>query len=246
MNNEATLEKMHSMKLHGMTRAFQATMETGRLNEITADEMVALLVDAEWDHRHDSRLTRLIRNARFRYQASIEQMNFRLRRNLDKNSLIRFADCSWIKRRQNIIITGPTGVGKSFIACALGHQACMYGLRVLYFNATKLFAALKLKKADGSYIREINRIQRQDLLILDDFGLDHLDKQSRLSLMEIIEDRHGVRSALITSQQPIKNWHEIIGDPTIADAVCDRIIHNSHRIELKGESVRKIFQEDLT
>ena len=246
MNNEATLEKMHSMKLHGMALAFQATMEAGQNNELTADEMAALLVDAEWDQRHDSRLNRLIRNAKFRYQASMEQMNFRLKRNLDKNALMRFADCSWIKRKQNIIITGPTGVGKSFIACALGHQACMYGYRVQYFNATKLFAALKLKKADGSHVKEINRIQRQELLILDDFGLEHLDRESRLSLMEIVEDRHGVRSTVITSQLPVKNWHEIIGDPTIADAVCDRIIHNSHRIDLKGESVRKKFQEDLT
>lgn len=246
MNNEATLGKMHAMKLHGMVRAFKTTMEVGRNNEMTGDELVTHLIDAEWDQRHDSRLNRLIRNAKFRYQASMEQMDFRLRRNLDKNSLMRFADCSWIKRKQNIIITGPTGVGKSFVACALGHQACLYGLRVLYFNATKLFAALKLKGADGSYVKEINRIQRHDLLVLDDFGLDCLDKQSRLSLMEIVEDRNGVKSTIITSQQPVKNWHEIIGDPTIADAVCDRVIHSSHRIEIKGESVRKKFQEDLT
>ncbi len=246
MNNEATMEKMHLMKLHGMLQAFRAMMDAGANDDFTPDELVGHLIDAEWDYRQNSRLVRLIRNARFRYQASFEQMNFRLRRNLDKNMLMRFADCMWLKKKHNVIITGPTGVGKSFVSCALGHQACMHGFKTLYFNAAKLFSALKLSKADGSYLKLLNRIQKQDLLILDDFGLEHLDKQSRLSLLEILEDRHGVRSTVIASQLPVKNWHEVIGDPTIADAVCDRIIHSSHRIDLKGESVRKKFQESLT
>ncbi len=159
---------------------------------------------------------------------------------------MRFADCSWIRKQRNIIVTGPTGVGKSFIASALGQRACVLGFRVLYFNAAKLFATLKLAKADGSYLKLLNRIQKQDLILIDDFGLEHLDKESRLSLLEIMEDRHGVHSTIITSQLPIKNWHEIIGDPTIADAICDRLVHSAFRIELKGESVRKKFQEDLT
>ncbi len=246
MNNDATLEKMHMMKLHGMANAFQATMEAGARNEFTPDELLAHLVDAEWDWRQENKRNRLLRSAKFRYQASMEQLNFRFKRNLDKNSMMRFADCSWLRKSQNMIVTGPTGAGKSFVACALGHQACMHGFRTLYFNASRLFAELKLKKADGSYIRELKRIQKQDLLILDDFGLEHLDKQSRLSMLEVMEDRHGVKSTIITSQLPVKNWHEIIGDQTIADAVCDRIIHSSHRIDLKGDSMRKKLREDLT
>ena len=184
---------------------------------------------------------------KFRYQASFEQLNFRVKRNLDKNEVLRFQDCNWSERRQNIIITGSTGSGKSFIASALGHNACMFGFRVLYFNTAKLFANLKLKKADGTYLKELKRIQKQDLLILDDFGLEHLDKNSRFTLLEIMEDRHGVKSTIIASQMPIKTWHEIIGDATIADAICDRIVHSSHRLDLKVvKSLREKLKEDLT
>lgn len=246
MNNEQTIEKMNAMKLHGMVRIFQNLLDAGTVDDLSADELLAQMVQAEWDHRQNNRLDRLIRGARFRYPASFAQLNFRLKRNLDRSNLMRHQDCNWIRRKQNIIITGPTGVGKSFIACALGHQACMYGYRVLYFNAAKLFAMLKLKKADGSYTKEVKKIQRQNVLILDDFGLEILDKHGRLALLEIMEDRHGVESTIITSQMPIKTWHEIIGDATIADAICDRLVHSSHRIQLKGESVRKKFKEDLT
>lgn len=242
MNNESTLEKMYLMKLHGMSQAFKTTMEVGTEHEFTPDELTAHLVDAEWDYRQNSQFNRLVNNARFRYQASLEQINFRHSRNLDKNMFMRLADCAWLKKKQNLIITGPTGVGKSYIACSLGHQACMYGFRVLYSNAMKLFTMLKMKRADGSYIKEIKRIQRHDLLIVDDFGLEKLDGPSRLSLLEVMEDRHGIRSTIMTSQLPVKNWHEIIGDPTIADAICDRIIHSAHKIELEGGSVRKILQ----
>lgn len=245
MSNEATLEKMHLMKLNGMSLAFQATMETGFRENFTADELAANLIDAEWEYRQGSKLNRLIRLAKFRYRASMEDLNFRSRRDLDKNMMLRFADCDWVRKKRNMIITGPTGVGKSFIACALGNQACMLGFRVLYFNAAKIFEALKLKRADGSYQKELKNIQRQDLLILDDFGLEHLDTQSRLSLLEILEDRHGSKSTVVTSQLPVDRWHEIIGDPTIADAICDRIAHSSHRIVLKGDSMRKKLAEDL-
>ena len=156
--------------------------------------------------------------------------------------LLRFSNCSWIEKKQNIIIEGPTGVGKSFIGSALGYQACMYGFKTLYYNATKLFSRLKLLKADGSYAKALKRIEKTDVLIIDDFGIQHLDTQNRLSLLEILEDRHGIRSTIIISQLPVTKWHEIIGDPTIADAICDRIIHSSFRIELKGESVRKRYE----
>jgi DNA replication protein DnaC len=241
MNNQATLEKMNQMKLYGMAHAFRQAMETGIQKSFTADELVAHLVDTEWDHRHNRKLERLIKQAKFRYQASFEQIDFSLNRNLDKNMMLRFTNCSWAEKKQNIIIEGPTGAGKSFIGSALGHQACMYGFKTLYFNATKLFSRLKLLKADGSYVKELKKIEKTDVLIIDDFAIQHLDTQNRLSLLEIFEDRHGRKSTIIISQLPVTKWHEIIGDPTIADAICDRIIHSSFRIELKGESVRKRY-----
>lgn len=238
MNNEGTLEKMHQMKLFGMLRAFKLLLDTSTY-DLTLDESVAQLIDAEWDDRYNRRLERLLRFAKFRYQASIEQMNFTWPRSLNKNNFLRLANCDWLRKGQSVIITGLTGTGKSFLACALGNQACKEGFKTLYFNCLKLFSRLKYSKADGSYFKEINKIQKQDLIILDDFGLKPLDKESRLILLEILEDRHSVRSTLITSQLPVACWHEIIGDPTIADAICDRLIHNSKRIELEGDSMRE-------
>ena len=246
MNNEATLEKMQKMKLYGMLRAFNQSLEQRLVNKVGPDELVAHLIDAEWDDRHNRRLKRLIKQAKFRYQASLAEVDFELKRGLDKNMLLRLSECSWIRKRQDIIITGPTGVGKSFLASALGYQGCMYGFKVSYFNCSKLFSQLKLAHADGSYIKELNRIGKQDVLILDDFGLHPLDAQMRLSLLEIMEDRHGKRSTVISSQFPVRSWHEVIGEPTIADAICDRIIHTAFRIELKGESVRKKYASKLT
>ncbi|TET43885.1 ATP-binding protein [Candidatus Aerophobetes bacterium] len=246
MNNEETLSKMQKMKLYGMLRAFNQSLEAGMMNKVTADELLGHLIDAEWDERHNRRLQRLIKAAKFRYQASLEEIDFKLDRGLDKNMLLRFSSSSWIEKKRDIIITGPTGVGKSFLASSLGYQGCMYGFRVLYFNCSKLFSQLKLKKADGTYNKELDRIQKQEVLILDDFGLHPFDAQSRLSLLEIMEDRHGRGSTVISSQFPVKSWHEIIGEPTIADAICDRIIHSAYRIELKGESVRKKYAEKLT
>jgi DNA replication protein DnaC len=243
MNNQATLEKMHQMKLYGMARAFRTALDTGMRERFTADELLAHLIDAEWDERHNRATSRLIKKARFRYQAFFEQIDFHLPRNLDKNMILRFSDCSWVERGKNIIIEGPTGVGKSFLGSALGHQACMNGFRTLYFNAMKLFSQLKMAKGDGSYEKELKRIARAALVIIDDFGLQQLDTLSRLALLEILEDRHGRKSTIIISQLPVSKWHEVIGDPTIADAICDRIIHNAFRIELKGESVRKHYTE---
>jgi DNA replication protein DnaC len=236
------MEKMKQMKLYGMARAMASAVDMG-LAGITPDEFLAHLVDAEWDDRYNRRLARLIKNAKFRYRAQIEDVDFSLARGLDKNMFMRFSDCGFVKNKRNIIITGPTGVGKSFILTALGNQACIYGYRTLYFNAQKLFSALKLSKADGSYISQIQKIEKAALLLLDDFGLEKLDTASRLILLEILEDRHGLSSTIITSQFPVSAWHEIIGDPTIADAICDRMVNSSYRIELGGESVRKKFKK---
>lgn len=245
MTNESTLEKLKLMRLNGMVRAFGTAMESG-FDELTADELVAHIVDAEWDERADRKLSRLLTSAKFRYKTSIESINYEYKRNLNKNSLVRLANCSWIKKAQNIIITGPTGTGKSFIACALGNSACMNGFSVVYYNTMKLFNALKISKADGTYVKEIDRIKKSDVLIMDDFGLGVFDKHTSLFLLEIIEDRHGQKSTIITSQFPVTSWFEKIGDPTTADAICDRILHSSHKIPLKGGSIRKMNANDLT
>ena len=227
------------MKFFGMVRAFRTSIENGSMIQLTGDEMVSMLIDAEWDDRNNRRIERQMRNAKFRYKANIEQLHFDIDRNLDKNQFMRMAECTFIGRKENLLITGSTGIGKSFIASAIGNQACTLGFKVLYANTTKLFTRLKMAKADGSYIREVAKIERQDLLILDDFGLQPLDASNRSVLMEIIEDRHGNRSTIITSQLPVAQWYEVIGEQTIADAILDRIVHDAHRMELVGESIRR-------
>ena len=244
--NEQTLKKMKQMKLHGMARSFLGSLESGKAGEYTADELLSMLIESEWDERYNRKLERTIKGARFRYKASVEQISFDTARQVEKNQILRIADCDFINRKENVFVTGSTGVGKSYIASALGHQACSLGYKVLYQQSTKLFARLKLAKADGSYLKEIARIEKQDLLIIDDFGLQALDTQSRGTLMEIIEDRHARASTMVTSQVPVNKWYEIIGEQTVADAILDRIIHNAHRLELKGESMRKKGNQILT
>ena len=237
--NENTIQKMKQMKLHGMVRAFKTGLEDGRFAQFTSDEMISFLTEAEWDDRNNRRIDRRMRIARFRYKANVEQIDFDIDRNLNRNQLNRFAECSFIDKAENIIITGSTGIGKSYIASALGNQDCTQGYWVLYANTQKLFAQLKMAKADGSYLKEIAKIEKQDLLILDDFGIQPFDNQNRAALLEIIEDRHGKKSTIFTSQIPVKQWHDVIGEITVADAILDRIVHQSHRIEMTGESLRK-------
>jgi len=244
--NEQTLQKMKQMKFFGMVRAFRTSIENGSMAQMTGDEMVSTLVEAEWDDRNNRRIERQMRSARFRYKANIEQLHFDVDRNLDKNQLMRMAECTFIQRKENLLITGSTGIGKSYIASAIGNQACTLGFKVLYASSSKLFTRLKMAKADGSYIREIAKIERQDLLILDDFGLQPLDASSRSVLMEIIEDRHGNRSTIFTSQLPVTEWHEVIGEQTVADAILDRVVHNAHRMELVGESLRRRQKNKIT
>jgi DNA replication protein DnaC len=236
--NTQTLEMLGKMKLTGMARAFRTSLEAGKTNDLTADELLHFLVESEWDERYNRKLERTLKQARFRYKASVEQINFDNGR-LDKNLVLRLADCDFINRKENILITGSTGIGKSYLASALGHQACAQGHKVMYQHSTKMFARLKMAKADGSYMKEIAKMEKQDLLIIDDFGISPLDAQNRSTLMEIIEDRHGKSSTIIASQVPIVKWHDIIGEQTIADAILDRLVHDAHRVELRGESLRK-------
>lgn len=236
---QETLDKIKRLKLSGMARAYQTSLENNILSKLSADELITMLVESEWDDRQNRNIERRLHNAKFRYQSSIENIDYESDRNLDRNQMMRFAECTYIRKQENILITGSTGIGKSHIATALGHQACTQGFKVYYANMAKLFSRLKMGKADGSYMREISRIERQDLLILDDFGLLPIDNQNRSALMEIIEDRHKKSSMIITSQLPINCWHEVIGEKTIADAILDRIVHDAHRIDLKGESLRK-------
>jgi DNA replication protein DnaC len=237
--NEATVTKMKLMKLNGMHNAFKTAIESGKTDHYTIDQFTSMLIDSEWDERHNRRIERSIKNARFHYKSNIESLNFEVSRNLDRTQILRLADCEFVTKNQNVLITGSTGVGKSFLGTALGYQACIEGFKVSYFNTSKLFAKLKIAKADGSYLRELAKLERQDVLILDDFGLQALDGQNRITLLEIIEDRYNNGSIIVTSQIPVQGWYDIIGEKTIADAILDRLIHQSHRIELLGESMRK-------
>jgi DNA replication protein DnaC len=197
-----------------MARAYETSLENDRLMSLSADELLMMLVRAEWDGRQNRNIERRLRNARFRYQSCMESIDYQAERNLDRNQLLRFAECNFIRKHENIIITGSTGIGKSYLTTALGHQACTIGFKVYYANFVKLFSRLKMGKTDGSYLGEISKIERQDLLNIDDFGLVPIDSQNRSVLMEIVEDRHNKASMIIPSQLPVNCWHEVIGEKT--------------------------------
>lgn len=237
--NEITLSKMKQMNFYGMHGAFKTAIETGRTDDYTLDQFVSMIIDAEWDDRTNRRIERMIKNAKFHYKAAVENIIYEDSRNIDQLRILRLAECEYLDKCENVLITGSTGVGKSYVATALGYQACIQGYKVLYYNTTKLFSTLKIAKADGSYLKTLAKLQRHNLIILDDFGLQPLDSQNRIALLEIIEDRHNRGSLIVTSQIPVKGWYEVIGEKTIADAILDRLVHQSHRIELEGESMRR-------
>ena len=237
--NMTTLEKMRGLMLTGMADQYQAVLSMPAHQQPESAVMLALLLEAELLYRNHRRTQTAIKNARFRYQASVEEIICSQDRNLTRETLSILADGSYIDRGENIIISGATGCGKSYLASALGYQACMQGRKVAYFSLPKLLQQLKSDKLDGSFRKDMERIEKMNLLILDDWGLAPLDTQSRLALLQIIEDRHNRYATIITSQLPISSWHSYINENTIADAILDRIIHKANRIELMGESLRK-------
>jgi DNA replication protein DnaC len=227
------------LRLHGMNRSWKALLETRRQSELSLEEGLQILLQAEIQDRDNRRFDRLQKNARFRYQASIDEINYDASRGIDKALIARLATGEYLDKGESVLITGATGCGKSFIASALGHQACAQGYKVAYFNIQKLMMKTKMARAEGTIFRLFESLSKTHLLILDDFGLTHLEKQQQLDLMEIMEDRHAKSSTIIASQLPVASWFDVIGEETIADAILDRLVHTSHRIELKGESLRK-------
>jgi len=230
---------LRDLKLEGMRQSLDALREQGESKLPDLEVLLNRLLDAETEYRRQQKAANLAKRARFRYQAGIQSISTGLDRNLDKNTLARLSESRWISQGQNILITGPTGAGKSYLASALGKQACLHGYSTLYFNCNRLWAQLRQARAKSSYEKDLKRMAKTDLVILDDFGLTKIEAADRLSFLEILEDRWGKQSTLVVSQRPFATWHEVLGEPTIADAICDRLFSNAEKIELKGDSMRK-------
>ena len=240
MLSPPTMEQLQALKLAAMAAAWTAQQQEAAMSQLSFDERFGLLVDAEWLARENARMTRTLKAAKLKLsQACLEALDYPARRELDKALVRQLATGRWIAEHHHLLITGATGTGKTFVACALAHQACRQGYRALYWRVSRLFHALAIARADGTYTRLLAKLARVDVLLLDDFGLVPLQEPERRDLLEILEDRYGTRSTIITSQVPPAHWHEYLGDPTLADAICDRLLHNAHRLVLKGPSRRK-------
>jgi DNA replication protein DnaC len=239
MNKQITLDHLAQLKLDGMLQAYQAVLALPVQNQPTINQFMARLVEAEMQSRIAKRTELYLRQSKLRYNAILEQVHCNPERNLSQEKLMMIADCSFIDRAENLLICGATGSGKSYLACAIGRQACALGYRTMYLGINRFLEKISLSKLDGTYIKLLNQIEKYQLIIIDDFGLHPLDGIMRLALLQILEDRYGVRSTIITSQLPVAKWHEYIGESTVADAIMDRLAVNAHRFELKGESLRK-------
>jgi DNA replication protein DnaC len=238
MLTEPTMEKLRTLKLYGMLTAMELQMSSSEYKDLTFEERLGLLVDREVLDRANRRLKSHLKSAKLRQQACMEDINYRHPRGLDKSLFLSLSTCQWIRDHHNILITGPTGVGKSFLACALGHRACMEGFKVLYSRAPRLFHELSVARGDGRYGKLMNQLAKTHLIIIDDWGLTALSHQEQRDLLEILEDRHGIHSTIIAGQPPIEDWHQLIDNPTIADATLDRLVCNAYRLSLQGDSMR--------
>lgn len=239
MQKETTIEILNCLKLYGMARALPARLADARQSDLNHADFVGLLVQDEKTDRDNRRLRRLLKKARLKQEAAMENLDYRHPRGLHKQVMLELADPAWVEAGRNVILTGPTGVGKSYIACAIGNMAARAGQTVLYIRASRLFESLACARADGSHLRLMQKYARNKLLIVDDFLITPLAEAARVDFLELIEDRCGSGATVITSQCPTKEWHPNIGDPTIADAICDRLLHHAYKVELRGESMRK-------
>jgi len=242
MLQQQNLLQLRQLKLSGIADALELQCsQPNTYDELGFDERIALLINQEATYRDNKRLKRLLTAARFKVQARLTDINYEHPRGLKRKQIADLQTNDWIEKNRNLLITGPTGCGKTYLACSVGHHACLNGYSVRYFRATRLFEALTIAHGDGSYLKLINQIAKTDLLIMDDWGLETLTQSQRNDLLEIMEDRHGTHSTLITSQLPVTKWHAHIGDPTLADAILDRLLHNAHKLKLKGDSMRKLM-----
>jgi DNA replication protein DnaC len=239
MLTHPTLEKLQALKFTGMANALAEQMQMPDIEELAFEERLGLLVDREATERENRRLTSRLRRAKLKHHAALEDIDYRHPRGLDQSLIQSLAACQWVKEHLNILITGPTGVGKTWLACALAQKACREGHTALYLRLPRLMQEMAIAKGDGRYPKLLTMLAKTEVLILDDWGLAKLTAEQRRDLLEILEDRHGVRSTLATSQLPIEKWHDSIGDPTLADAILDRLVHNAYKINLKGGSMRK-------
>ena len=239
MNTQSTVEQLRELKLAGMAKRYQAALDMPIHLQPDTHALIAMLTEAEIQYRQHSRTQLYLRHSKLRFHALTEQVHADVQRGLTKEQLLQLCDGMFIEKAENILITGATGCGKSYLACALGRQACMLGYRTAYYAMNRFIEALAAAKLDGTYIKWLNQLAKTPLLILDDFGLQHLDYQLKIALLQILEDRYAKGATIITSQLPIKSWYEYIAEPTLADAIMDRLAASAHRIELKGESLRK-------
>jgi len=246
MLNEQTFDKLYAMKLFGMAEGFKEQLEQPSFHDLSFEERLGMLVDRQWTWKENKRLKRLLQDAKLKLQACVEDIDYKSPRGIEKSVVASLISCDWVRKHQNLLICGPTGVGKTFFACAFAQKACREGFRTFYLRFPQLFYQIALARADGSYGSLMKKLSKTDLLVLDDLGLTPLSDLERRELLEVIEERHGIASTLITSQLPVEHWHDHIGDPTVADAILDRVIHNAHRIQLKGGSMRKKQKLDGT
>ena len=241
MLNQQTIEKLHILKLTGMAEAFQEQTAQTDMDKLSFEERFGLIVDRQWTWKENCRLQRYLKNAKLKLNACVEDIDYKSARGIDQSVMLKLIACDWIRKNQNIIITGPTGVGKTFIACALANKACREGYRSFYVRSPRFSYQMVMARGDGSYGKMINKLSRSHVLVIDDLGLAPMADTERRDLLEVVEERHGHASTIVVSQLPVDHWHEQIGDPTIADAILDRLIHNSHKINLKGGSLRKKY-----